>query len=346
MFCDTILDTIGNTPIVKLNLWEHEIEANVGLKLESFNPGLSIKDRMAVYAVRKAFHSGKLQPGYTIVEASSGNTGFGVAMVAAVYGCQCVVTMPDKASAEKIGALKALGAEVIICPSNVRYDDPASYYERAAAVADSRPNAVYINQYFNLDNSEAHYGSTGPEIWRQTGGKITHFISAAGTGGTISGTGRYLKEMNPAIRIIGVDAYGSALAKYHATGRLDEKEIYPYFTEGLGKNMIPANIDCDVIDQFVKVSDRDGALTARMLARKSGILIGHSSGAALFALYKIRHQLIPSDVVVVMTHDHGSKYLRKIYDDEWMMSKSLASRKELERNDQAAVQQPHLVHSH
>lgn len=323
MFIENILETIGNTPIVRLGLWRDEIKADVGLKLEAFNPGLSIKDRMALYMVNQAMASGRLLPGGVLVEASSGNTGYGVAMVGAVYGFPCIITLPDKASEAKVSALRALGAEVVICPSQVAPHHPDSYYQRAAAIAEATPGAVYINQYFNPANAEAHYFSTGPEIWRQTRGAITHLVAPVGTGGSLSGTARYLRERNPKLCVIGVDAYGSVLKKYHETGKFDESEIYPYYTEGLGKNMIPGNVDFDIIDEFVKVSDADGAETARLLARKTGILAGHSSGAAVFALRKISRRLRPNHVVVVLLHDHGSKYLQKIYNDDWLAEKGL-----------------------
>lgn len=313
-----ILSTIGNTPMVQLHKVVSEIPALVLMKVETFNPGHSIKDRMALKMVLDAEERGDLNPGGIIIECTSGNTGMGLAIAAAVKGYKCIFTTTDKQSKEKMDLLRALGAEVIVCPTNVESDDPRSYYSVASRLSKEIPNSYWCNQYDNLSNRQAHYESTGPEIWRQTAGKITHMITGVGTGGTISGTGRYLKEQNPNIKIWGIDTYGSVLKKYHETRQFDEKEIYPYITEGIGEDIIPKNIDFDIIDHLEKVTDKDGAVMARRLAREEGIMLGYSAGSALAGLIQLKDKLTPDDVVVVVIHDHGSRYVGKIYNDDWM----------------------------
>lgn len=314
----TILETIGNTPLVQLHRVVEEVPALVLMKVETFNPGHSIKDRMALKMVQDAEAEGKLKPGGTIIECTSGNTGMGLAISAAVKGYSCIFTTTDKQSKEKIDLLKAFGAEVIVCPTNVEPDDPRSYYSVAERLSKEIPNSFWCNQYDNLSNRQAHYESTGPEIWEQTQGKITHMVVGVGTGGTISGTGRYLKEKNPDIKIWGIDTYGSVFKKYHETGEFDRKEIYPYITEGIGEDILPKNVDFDVIDYFEKVTDKDGAIMARRLAREEGILLGYSAGSAVAGLVQLKDRLTPEDVVVVVIHDHGSRYVGKIFNDDWM----------------------------
>lgn len=314
----TILDAIGNTPLVHLKRLSEELGIHICAKIEGLNPGGSAKDRIAKYIVETAEAEGIITSDTTIVEATSGNTGFSLAMVAAVKGYRCICTTTDKSSEEKISQLRILGAEVEVCPASVSSDDPRSYYSRAQAIADSIPGGIYINQYFNLSNQLAHYHTTGPELWKQTGGDLTHFIAPASTGGTISGTARYLKEQNKDIKIIAVDAYGSVLKKYFETGEIDPNEAYSYRIEGLGKKLIPGNLDFDLIDEFVKATDEDAAFKARELARKEGIFAGYTSGATISALYKIAAKLPKNARVVVMLSDHGSKYLSKIYSDQWM----------------------------
>lgn len=318
MYYQNILETIGNTPLVKLNKVVKEIPALVLMKVETFNPGHSIKDRMALKMLEDAEKRGDIKPGGTIIECTSGNTGMGLAIAAAVKGYRCIFTTSDKQSKEKIDLLKAVGAEVIVCPTNVEPDDPRSYYSVAEKLSKEIPNSYWCNQYDNLSNRQAHYESTGPEIWEQTEGKITHLIVGVGTGGTISGTGRYLKEKNPNLKIWGVDTYGSVFKKYHETGEFDENEIYPYITEGIGEDILPKNVDFKVIDHFEKVTDKDGAVMARKLAREEGILLGYSAGSAVAGLLQLKDQLTPEDVVVVVIHDHGSRYVGKIYNDDWM----------------------------
>lgn len=317
-FHKNILSTIGNTPMVQLHKVVAEIPATVLMKVETFNPGHSIKDRMALKMVLDAEERGDLRPGGTIIECTSGNTGMGLAIAAAVKGYKCIFTTTDKQSKEKMDLLRALGAEVIVCPTNVESDDPRSYYSVASRLSKEIPNSYWCNQYDNLSNRQAHYESTGPEIWKQTDGRITHMITGVGTGGTISGTGRYLKEQNPNVKIWGIDTYGSVLKKYHETRVFDEKEIYPYITEGIGEDIIPKNIDFDIIDHLEKVTDKDGALMARRLAREEGIMLGYSAGSAIAGLLQLKDQLTPDDIVVVVIHDHGSRYVGKIYNDDWM----------------------------
>lgn len=317
-FCETILETIGNTPLVQIKKIIPGIKATVLIKVETFNPGNSIKDRMALKMLLDAEVNGNLKPGGTIIECTSGNTGMGLAIAAAVRGYKCIFTTTDKQSKEKIDLLKALGAEVIVCPTNVHPDDPASYYSVARRISTEIPNSFWFNQYDNLSNRQAHYESTGPEIWEQTDGRVTHIITGVGTGGTISGTAKFLKEKNKDIKVWGVDTYGSVFKKYHETGIFDEKEIYPYITEGIGEDILPKNVDFSLIDHFEKVSDKDGALMARKIAREEGMLLGYSAGSAVAGLWQMRDELKDDDIVVVIIHDHGSRYVGKIYNDDWM----------------------------
>ncbi len=317
-YAHNILETIGNTPLIRINKVTEEVPALVLLKLETVNPGHSIKDRMALKMLEDAEQSGAIQPGGTIIECTSGNTGMGLAIAACVKGYKCIFTTSDKQSKEKIDMLKAMGAEVIVCPTNVEPTDPRSYYSVAEKLSKEIPNSFWVNQYDNLSNRQAHYESTGPEIWEQTGGKITHFVVGVGTGGTVSGTGKYLKEQNPDIKVWGIDTFGSVFKKYHETGIFDEKEIYPYITEGIGEDILPKNVDFSLIDHFEKVSDKDGAVMARRLAREEGILLGYSAGSAFAGLVQMKDQLTSDDVVVVVIHDHGSRYVGKIYNDDWM----------------------------
>ncbi|MFZ4635237.1 MAG: pyridoxal-phosphate dependent enzyme [Saprospiraceae bacterium] len=315
---NNVLETIGNTPLIRLNRVAADIPALVLAKVETYNPGNSIKDRMAVKMIDDAEARGDLKPGGTIVECTSGNTGMGLALVGAVRGYRCIFTTTDKQSKEKVDILKAVGAEVIVCPTNVGPEDPRSYYSVARRLSEEIPNSFWCNQYDNLSNRQAHYESTGPEIWAQTEGKITHLVVGVGTGGTVSGVAKYLKEKNPDIKVWGADTYGSVFKKYHETGVFDPKEIYPYITEGIGEDILPANVDFSLIDKFEKVSDKDGALWARRLAREEGLLLGYSCGSAMGALWQLRGQLKKDDVVVIIFHDHGSRYVGKVYNDDWM----------------------------
>ena len=333
MYFNNILETIGNTPLVKLNSVTKDVQATVLAKIETVNPGNSIKDRMALKMIEDAEKSGKLKPGGTIIEGTSGNTGMGLAIAAIVKGYKCIFTTTDKQSKEKVDALRAFGAEVIVCPTNVEPEDPRSYYSVAARLSKEIPNAFYPNQYDNLSNQQAHYEQTGPEIWEQTEGKITHLVVGAGTGGTITGTGRYLKEKNPKIKVWAIDTYGSALKKYHETGILDKNEIYPYVTEGIGEDFIPQNYDFTVIDHFEKVTDKDAALMTRDLVRKEGIWVGNSAGSAVAGLLQLKDQLKPTDVVVIIFHDHGSRYIAKIFNDDWMRSKGYFDKKGMTASD-------------
>jgi len=318
MIYNNILETIGNTPLIRINKLTKDVPGEVLAKMETFNPGNSIKDRMALKMVEDAEASGKLRPGGTIIECTSGNTGMGLALAACVKGYKCIFTTSDKQSQEKIDILKAFGAEVIVCPTNVAADDPQSYYSVARKLSEDTPNSVWCNQYDNLSNREAHYLSTGPEIWEQTEGRITHLVVGVGTGGTISGTAKYLKEKNPDIQVWGIDTYGSALKKYHETREIDESEIYPYITEGIGEDIIPANIDFDLIDHFEKVTDKDGALMTRRLAREEGLLVGYSGGSAIAGLIQLKDRLDDNAVTVVIFHDSGTRYIGKVHNDEWM----------------------------
>ncbi len=320
--CDTILDAIGSTPLVRINhITRGQISATVLAKVETFNPGNSIKDRMALRMIEDAERAGLLTPGGTIIEGTSGNTGMGLAIAAVVKGYKCIFTTTDKQSKEKVDALKAFGAEVIVCPTNVDPEDPRSYYSVSSRLEREVPNSWKANQYDNLSNSAAHYEQTGPEIWEQTDGRITHLVVGVGTGGTISGTGRYLKEQNPNIKVWGIDTYGSVFKKYKETGIFDKNEIYPYITEGIGEDFLPQNVDFSVIDRFEKVTDKDAALMTRRIAREEGIFAGNSAGSAMAGLLQLRHHLGPDDVVVVIVHDHGSRYLGKMFNDDWMRAK-------------------------
>jgi cystathionine beta-synthase len=313
-----ILETIGNTPMVKLNSITKDLPCTVYAKVETTNPGNSIKDRMALKMIEDAEASGALKPGGVIIEGTSGNTGMGLAIAAVIKGYRCIFTTTDKQSKEKVDALKAFGAEVIVCPTDVDPEDPRSYYSVSTRLANEIPNAWKPNQYDNLSNSKAHYEQTGPEIWDQTGGKITHLVVGVGTGGTICGTGKYLKEQNPDIQILGIDTYGSVFKKYKETGIFDENEIYPYITEGIGEDILPKNVDFDIIDHFEKVTDKDAAVYTRKLAREEGIFVGNSAGSAIKGLLQMQDQLTDDDVVVVLFHDHGSRYVGKIFNDDWM----------------------------
>jgi cystathionine beta-synthase len=318
MWYNNILETIGNTPLVKLNKITKDIDATILAKIETTNPGNSIKDRMALKMIEDAEKSGKLKPGGTIIEGTSGNTGMGLAIAAVIKGYKCIFTTTDKQSKEKVDALKAFGAEVIVCPTDVEPEDPRSYYSVSSRLERETPNSWKPNQYDNLSNSVAHYEQTGPEIWKQTEGKITHLVVGVGTGGTISGTGKYLKEKNPDIQLWGIDTYGSVFKKYKETGVFDEKEIYPYITEGIGEDFLPKNVDFDLIDLFEKVTDKDAALMTREIARKEGIFAGNSAGAAIAGLLQLKHHLKKDDVVVVIFHDHGSRYMAKMFNDDWL----------------------------
>jgi cystathionine beta-synthase len=317
---DNVLDLVGNTPLVKLNRITSKLKGAFYAKIESFNPGQSSKDRIALYIIEKAEKQGILKPGDTIIETTSGNTGFSLAMVSIIKGYECILAVSSKSSADKIDMLKTMGAKVYVCPAHVSADDPRSYYQVAKRLHEEMKGSVYINQYFNQLNIDAHYASTGPEIWEQTEGKITHLVACSGTGGTISGTAKYLKEQNPDIKIIGVDAFGSVIKKYHETREFDEKEIYPYRIEGLGKNLIPTATDFDIIDEFVKVTDEDSAHTAREIARTEGMFVGYTSGAAIQAIKQLGEEkrFKKDDVVVVIFPDHGSRYMSKVYSDKWM----------------------------
>lgn len=320
-----------------------DISALVLAKVETFNPGHSIKDRMALQMIDDAEKAGLLKPGGTIIECTSGNTGMGLALVACVRGYKCIFTTSDKQSKEKMDMLKALGAEVIVCPTNVTPEDPRSYYSVAERLSKQIPNSYWCNQYDNLSNSLAHYKTTGPEIWKQTEGKITHLVVGVGTGGTVSGTAKYLKEQNPDIQIWGIDTFGSVFKKYKETGIFDEKEIYPYITEGIGEDILPKNVDFSLIDHFEKVSDADGALAARRLAREEGLLLGYSAGSALAGLRQLKDKLKPSDVVVIIFHDHGSRYVGKIYNDDWMRERGFLDKELLVRDLIAKHQKQNLI---
>ncbi|MAD11286.1 MAG: cystathionine beta-synthase [Flavobacteriaceae bacterium] len=319
---ENILETIGNTPLVRLNKITSLIDAQVLAKLEFFNPGASVKDRMAIKMIEDAEKSGLLKPGGTIVEGTSGNTGMGLALAAIVKGYKLICVSTDKQSKEKFDVLRAMGAKVIVCPTNVSADDPKSYYSVSERIGKETPNSWYVNQYDNPSNAMAHYEQTGPEIWDQTDGKITHFVVGVGTGGTISGVAKFLKEKNSKIKIWGIDTYGSVFKKYHETGIYDENEIYPYSTEGIGEDILPKNVDFGLIDFFEKVTDKDAALYTRKLAKQEGIFAGNSCGAAIKGLIQLKDRLSSNDVVVVLLHDSGSRYIGKIYNDDWMKSKN------------------------
>ena len=318
MWYKNILETIGNTPLVQLNSIVKGVPATVLAKIETTNPGNSIKDRMALKMIEDAERSGLLKPGGTIIEGTSGNTGMGLAIAAVVKGYKCIFTTTDKQSKEKVDALRAFGAEVIVCPTNVEPEDPRSYYSVSSRLEREVPNSWKPNQYDNLSNTQAHYEQTGPEIWEQTEGKITHLVVGVGTGGTISGTAKCLKEKNTAIKIWGIDTYGSVFKKYKETGEFDKNEIYPYVTEGIGEDFLPANVDFSLIDRFEKVTDKDAALMTREIARKEGIFAGNSAGSAVAGLLQLKDELKASDVVVIIFHDHGTRYLGKMYNDDWL----------------------------
>ena len=317
---NNVLQLIGETPLVKLNNITSSFKGKFYAKLESFNPGHSSKDRIALFIIEEAERKGIIKPGDTIIETTSGNTGFSIAMISIIKGYDCILAVSSKSSSDKIDMLKTMGAKVYVCPANVSADDPRSYYEVAKRLNQEIKGSVYINQYFNDLNIEAHYKTTGPEIWTQTQGKITHLIACSGTGGTISGVSKFLKEKNPNIKILGVDAYGSVLKKYHETKEFDEKEIYPYRIEGLGKNLIPSATNFNLIDKFIKVKDEDSAHTARELAKTEGLFVGYTSGAAVQAVkqFASNNEFKSDDLIVVIFPDHGSRYLSKIYSDKWM----------------------------
>jgi len=335
--CSTILEAIGETPMVRINtITRGVIDATVLAKIETFNPGNSIKDRMAVRMIEDAERQGLLKPGGTIIEGTSGNTGMGLAIAAVVKGYKCIFTTTDKQSKEKVDALKAFGAEVIVCPTNVDPEDPRSYYSVSSRLVKEVPNAWKANQYDNLSNSAAHYEQTGPEIWNQTDGRITHLVVGVGTGGTISGVGRYLKERNPAIKVWGIDTYGSVFKKYKETGVFDKNEIYPYITEGIGEDFLPQNVDFGVIDHFEKVTDKDAAVMTRRISREEGIFAGNSAGSAMAGLIQLKDNFTKDDVVVVIFHDHGSRYLGKMFNDEWMREKGFLEKSGMTARDLVA----------
>lgn len=318
MYYNNILETIGNTPLVKLNRICKDVKATVLAKIETTNPGNSVKDRMALQMIEDAEADGRLKPGGTIIEGTSGNTGMGLALVAIIKGYKLICVLSDKQSKEKMDILRAVGADVHVCPTNVPPEDPRSYYSVSKRLADEVPNSWYVNQYDNPSNAKAHYLSTGPEIWEQTEGKITHFVVGVGTGGTISGVGKYLKEKNPNIKLWGIDTYGSVFKKYHETREFDENEIYPYITEGIGEDILPKNVDFDIIDHFEKVTDKDAAVYQRKLAKEEGIFVGNSAGSAVKGILQMKDELKEDDIVVVLFHDHGSRYVAKMFNDEWM----------------------------
>lgn len=329
MWYNNILETIGNTPLVKLNTVTKGIKGTILAKIETTNPGNSIKDRMAIKMIEDAEASGLLRPGGTIIEGTSGNTGMGLAMAAVVKGYRCIFTTTDKQSKEKVDALRAFGAEVIVCPTNVDPEDPRSYYSVSSRLVKEVPNAWKANQYDNPSNAQAHYEQTGPEIWEQTAGKITHLVAGVGTGGTISGAAKYLREQNPNIKIWGIDTYGSVFKKYKETGIFDKEEIYPYITEGIGEDFLPENVNFELIDHFEKVSDKDAALMTRDLARKEGIFAGNSAGAAVAGLLQLSDSLSDSDLVVVIFHDHGSRYMGKMYNEDWLRERGFLADEKL-----------------
>jgi cystathionine beta-synthase len=319
MYYNSIIETIGNTPLIKLNKVAQGVKGTVLVKVEYFNPGNSMKDRIAIKIVEDAERDGRIKPGGTIVEGTSGNTGMGLALAAIAKGYKCIFTLADKQSREKIDVLRAMGAEVIVCPTNVSPEDPRSYYSVAKKLAADTPNAFYVNQYDNPSNSAAHYETTGPEIWEQTEGKITHLAAGVGTGGSMCGTAKYLKEKNADVRAIGIDSYGSVFKKYHETGEFDEKEIYPYMTEGIGEDILPQNVDFSIIDRFIKVTDKDAAVMARRLAREEGLFVGWSCGSAVYgALEYAKANMQEDDMMVIILPDHGTRYLGKVYNDTWM----------------------------
>jgi cystathionine beta-synthase len=334
---DNILGAIGQTPLVRINNITKGIKAKVYAKVETFNPGNSIKDRMAIKMIEDAEKDGRLKPGGTIIEGTSGNTGMGLAIGAIIKGYKCIFTTTDKQSKEKVDALRAFGAEVIVCPTNVDPEDPRSYYSVSSRLEKEVPNSWKPNQYDNLSNSQAHYEQTGPEIWEQTEGKVTHLVVGVGTGGTICGTGKYLKEKNPKIKVLGVDTYGSVFKKYKETGIFDKNEIYPYITEGIGEDFLPKNVDFNIIDHFEKVTDKDAAVMTRRITKEEGIFAGNSAGSAMAGLVQMNHMFGPDDVVVIIFHDHGTRYLGKMFNDDWMMEKGFLDRKGMTAKDIVAT---------
>jgi cystathionine beta-synthase len=335
---DNILQTIGNTPLVRINsITKNATAAKVYAKIETVNPGNSIKDRMALKMIEDAERDGRLKPGGTIIEGTSGNTGMGLAIAAIIKGYKCIFTTTDKQSKEKVDALKAFGAEVIVCPTNVDPEDPRSYYSVSSRLEREVPNSWKPNQYDNPSNAQAHYESTGPELWEQTEGKITHLVVGVGTGGTICGTAKYLKEKNPNIKVWGIDTYGSVFKKYKETGIFDKNEIYPYVTEGIGEDFLPQNVNFDLIDHFEKVTDKDAAVMTRRIPREEGIFVGNSAGSAMAGLIQIAHNFKEGDVVVVIFHDHGTRYLGKMFNDDWMRAKGYLDRTGMTANDLVAA---------
>ncbi|WKN31577.1 cystathionine beta-synthase [Porifericola rhodea] len=329
MYYNSIIETIGDTPLIKLNKVTEGIEGTILVKVEYFNPGNSVKDRIAIKMVEDAEKAGIIKPGGTIIEGTSGNTGMGLALAAISKGYKCIFTLADKQSQEKIDILRAVGAEVVVCPTNVSPDDPRSYYSVAKKLNETIPNSFYPNQYDNQSNWTAHYETTGPEIWKQTEGKITHFAAGVGTGGTVSGVSKYLKEQNEKVFTLGIDTYGSVFKKYKETGEFDDNEVFPYLTEGIGEDIIPKNVNFDVIDEFVKVTDKDAAIMARRLSREEGLFIGWSCGSAVFgALKYARKNLKKDDVMVIILPDHGTRYLGKIYNDSWMKDHGYLEKRE------------------
>lgn len=324
-YAENILGTIGNTPLVKLNKLTADLPCLVLAKYETFNPGNSVKDRMAVQMVQDAEDAGLLKPGGTIIEGTSGNTGMGLALAAIVKGYKMICVISDKQSKEKMDILKAMGSKVYVCPTDVAPEDPRSYYSTAKRLATEIPNSWYVNQYDNPSNTKAHFLSTGPEIWEQTGGKVTHFVVGVGTGGTISGVGTYLKSKNPNIKIWGVDTYGSVFKKYHETGIFDQNEIYPYITEGIGEDILPKNVNFEIIDGFTKVTDKDAAIYTQLLAREEAMFLGNSAGAAIKGVLQLKEHFTEEDVVVVLFHDHGSRYVGKMFNDDWMREKGFVA---------------------
>lgn len=317
-YYNNVLETIGNTPLIKINELTKDLPCLVLAKVETTNPGNSVKDRMALKMVEDAEAQGLIKPGGTVIEGTSGNTGMGLALACIAKGYKLVCVLSDKQSKEKMDILRAVGAEVVVCPTNVEPEDPRSYYSVSKRLAEETPNSWYVNQYDNPSNAIAHYEQTGPEIWEQTEGKITHFVVGVGTGGTVSGVGKYLKEQNPDVKVLGIDTYGSVFKKYHETGIFDENEIYPYITEGIGEDILPKNVDFSVIDHFEKVTDKDAAVYTRKLAREEGIFVGNSAGSAIAGVLQMKHMFKPDDVVVVLFHDHGSRYVGKMFNDDWM----------------------------
>lgn len=335
---NNILETIGDTPMVRINNITKDLPCTVYAKVETTNPGNSIKDRMALKMIEDAEKDGRLKPGGTIIEGTSGNTGMGLAIAAIIKGYKCIFTTTDKQSKEKVDALRAFGADVVVCPTDVEPEDPKSYYSVSSRLVNEIPNAWKPNQYDNLSNSKAHYEQTGPEIWEQTEGKITHLVVGVGTGGTICGTGRYLKEKNPNIKVLGIDTYGSVFKKYKETGIFDKNEIYPYITEGIGEDFLPQNVDFNIIDHFEKVTDKDAAIMTRRIPREEGIFAGNSAGSAMAGLLQMKHMFKPGDVVVVIFHDHGTRYLGKMFNEDWMRDRGF-----LEINKPKAID---LITSH